>query len=154
MDGFNKIKSLLVIRDSEKSVDNAVKQVVGALSKNFDDIPRSPHKWTEGKLRIGFLLFPNCTAEPSAGTLEDLCLSILSEDNAESVLSEINDFMIMLKEKYGRCFPHDFKTKLHTYFSVTDDYVSLKIGEAARAGAFNWNHAKLVSLKNFINEVL
>lgn len=38
----------------------------------------------------------------------------------------------------------------NTYFSVTDDFVSMKIGEAARANAFNWSTDKLVPLKKFI----
>ena len=59
-----------------------------------------------------------------------------------------------LENKYNRSYPHEFKTKLHTYFSVTDEYVSLKIGEAAKAGAFNWNSNKLLPLKNFLSEII
>jgi hypothetical protein len=62
--------------------------------------------------------------------------------------------MESLKENRNREFPHEFKTKLHTYFSVTDDYVTMKIGEAARAGAFDWNNDKLSTLKDFIMEGL
>ena len=66
----------------------------------------------------------------------------------------IEKFMYELGKRHGREYPHDFKTKLHTYFSVTDKYVSLKIGEAAKAGAFNWNSPKLLPLKNFLLEII
>ena len=59
-----------------------------------------------------------------------------------------------LEKKYDRVFQREFKTKLHTYFSVTDKYVSLKIGEAARAGAFNWSSEKLTPLKRFLLELM
>jgi hypothetical protein len=58
-------------------------------------------------------------------------------------------------ENYRRePFSRIFKAKLHTYFSVHNDYASLKIGEAAAAGAFDWNSPVLDPLKNFIQEIL
>ena len=69
------------------------------------------------------------------------------------MLDEINLFICKLKDKELRSFPRKFKTRLHTYFSITDNYVSLKIGEAAKAGAFNWESPKLSPLKSFLYEV-
>ena len=43
---------------------------------------------------------------------------------------------------------------IHTYFSVNEKYISLKIGEAAKAGAFAWDHEKLAGLKSIILEGL
>ena len=100
------------------------------------------------------MLFPTCDTSVQAGTLEDLCISILSEENSSAILYDIQDFMDDLGNKYNRLYPHEFKTKLHTYFSVTDAYVSLKIGESAKAGAFNWNSDKLLPLKNFLAEII
>jgi hypothetical protein len=44
--------------------------------------------------------------------------------------------------------PH--KTKLHTYLSGKNDFVGLKIGEAAKAGAWNWEHLKLKPFRDII----
>lgn len=88
-----------------------------------------------------------------AGTLEDLCLSILSEENSNEIAEDIQKFMNEMETKHKRSYPHEFKTKLHTYFSITDDYVSMKIGEAARAGAFNWESEQIQPLKNFMMEL-
>ena len=69
-------------------------------------------------------------------------------------MAEIDKLIRNLREKYDRKFPHEFKTKLHSYFSVTDALVSLKIGEAAKAKAFDWYSEKLVPLKKFMEEVI
>ena len=65
-------------------------------------------------------------------------------------IEEIDTFMKLLGDKHKREFPHEFKTKLHTYFSITDKFVGLKIGEAAKAGVFDWNSTRLDFLKSFL----
>jgi len=44
--------------------------------------------------------------------------------------------------------PH--KTKLHSYLSGKDDFVGLKIGEASKAGAWDWDHERLKQFKDLI----
>ena len=156
--GYDVVSSLLVIRDAERDAEKAKRDVRTAFCKADFPIPECPHEWKEGKkesksLKAGFLLFPTCDNNPTEGTLEDLCLHILSEEKGEVILTAIEEFMLSLHEKYGREFPHEFKTKLHTYFSVTDDYVSMKVGQAAKKGAFDWNSPKLEPLKNFLLEL-
>lgn len=156
--GYDRVLSLLVIRDAERDAESAKQSIQSAFQGADLPVPEYPYQWTteqqkNGSLKTGFLLFPTCDNNTAEGTLEDLCLQILSEKRHEDILTEIERFMSSLHEKHGREFPHEFKTKLHTYFSVTDDYVSLKIGEAANAGAFNWNSPKLEPLKNFLLEL-
>lgn len=86
--------------------------------------------------------------------LEDLCLSILSDPESPAVLDEIQRFLQVLKRDHARELRHEFKSKLHTYLSVDDAYVSLKIGEAANAHAFDWNSEKLAALKRFMTEAI
>lgn len=151
--GFDQVEALLIIRDAERDANIAMNQVKKALENNGLSIPASSGVWVEGTPNIGFLLFPACNSEPINGTLEDLCLSILKESTKSDVLTEIEVFLQELKQKGLRnSYPHEFKTKLHTYFSVTDKYVGSKIGEAADAGAFDWSNPCLEPLKNFIAE--
>lgn len=151
--GFDKLESILIVRDAERDAEAAVSKIQSALRKNEFPVPEGPHIWKEGNPKVGFLLFPTCDAEVENGTLEDLCISILEEPNSPQVLQEIKTFLQVLRDKHGRSYPHEFKTTLHTYFSVTDKYVSLKVGEAAKAGAFNWSSGKLTPLKEFMMEV-
>lgn len=153
MEGFDSVKSILVIRDAETNYIKAQNDIKAALAKAKLPVPEHTYEWADGNIKTAYLLFPICSQEPVNGTLEDLCLSVLSEENSSSVLDKINTFVSDLKSGMKREFPHEFKTKLHTYFSITDKYVSLKIGEAAKAGAFDWNSSKLNSLRAFIESM-
>lgn len=150
---YEMVKSLLIIRDAETNAQGAVSSVQSALRKTGFSVPDGPGVVKEGMPKIGFLLFPTCDNLPTTGALEDLCYSILSEDPESPVFPEITSFIQQMEEKGIRTYPRKFKTLIHTYFSVTDDYVSLKIGEAAKAGAFNWEHPKLKPLRNFMTEL-
>lgn len=154
MDGFEKIKSLLVVRDAETNAETACKEIQVALQRNDLPVLETPCCWKGETLRVGFVLFPQCDSTLRNGTLEDLCLSILSDTSADNTLKHIDKFLANLEEYRGKPFSRIFKAKLHTYFSVHNDYVSLKIGEAAKAGAFDWNNVALNPLKNFIQEIL
>ena len=81
-----------------------------------------------------------------------LCWDIISYKDAERIKNDIEKFTDKIKSEYGRIVSHEHKSKLHTYFSVNDDLVSLKVGEAARSGAFDWNSARLELLKQLIHE--
>ena len=152
--GFQKVSSLLVIRDAERDVNKAKHEVISAFERAELPVPEGPYVWESGRtIKTGFLLFPTCDKSPHSGTLEDLCLDILAEENSGAILGEVKDFIEILKKKHQRPFPHEFKSKLHTYFSVTDDFVSLKIGEAAKAGAFDWNHPRLYPMRDFLLEL-
>ena len=104
-------------------------------------------------MKIAYLLFPSLTDDPTNGTLEDLCASILSESSSNNILKKVDDFFITLENHQLRTFPHKFKSRIHTYFSITDKYVSLKIGEAADAGAFDWESDEFNYIKSLLREV-
>lgn len=154
MEGFNSVSSLLIIRDAEADSTAACREIQHALKENNLPVPQKPHLWEGQTLKVGFLLFPACSDEIKNGTLEDLCLTILSDPCANGTLEEISLFLNQLEHRRQKTFSRIFKTKLHTYFSVHNDYVSLKIGEAAAAGAFDWNNIALQPLKDFLQEVL
>lgn len=153
MDGYDRVRSMLVIRDAEASSERAQNDIQAALTRAKLPTPRSVYAWESGDINTAFLLFPTCDRASASGTLEDLCLSILAEDGKAEILNDIDDFIMSLKQNRERRFPHEFKAKLHTYFSVTDRYVSLKIGEAARAGAFDWENEALDALRRFVESM-
>ncbi len=154
MEGYDRVASLLIVRDAERDADAAIREIRSALRGQGLADPEGPHCWQGDAPKVGYLLFPTCAAESRPGTLEDLCLSILAETDSGEILGDIQRFMDRLSADRGRTFPHEFKTKLHTYLSVTDDYVALKVGESARAGAFDWAGAPLRPLREFLTELL
>lgn len=154
MDGYSQLKSLIIIRDAEKDAEGATKSIVSSLSARGLSITEKTDISDESMPKIGYRLFPACNTEAVPGTLEDLCLAILNEKNREDVLADVQSFMQGMKDKHDRKLKHEHKTKLHTYFSVTDGLVGMKIGEAAKANAFDWHSEKLQSLKEFLIEMI
>lgn len=152
--GVDELKSIIVVRDAETNAEGAQQSIIHAFGAVNLPQPASPCQLVQSdSLTTGFILFPACNNTLVNGTLEDLCLSILEETDKQA-LQEINSFLADIKEKGVRTFPREFKTKAHTYLSITDKYVSLKIGEAAKAGAFDWTSNKLQSLRDFLIDVV
>lgn len=157
MDRFDEVRHLMIIRDAEQDVGQAIRDVQSALRKNGFQAPESPCHWvydSENDLKIGFLLFPTCDADPTPGMLEDLCLEILAEPDAGICMCEIDSLLPRLEAKRGRGLSHEPKTRLHAYFAVSDDYVGLKVGESAKAGAFDHGSARLEPLKEFVRSMI
>ena len=152
IEGFSDIVSLLVIRDAELDAQKAVHQVQSALRANSLEVPAAQGEWTNGTPKTCFLLFPALGTGEYPGTLEDLCVTILDDTIAETPLEEIDAFVEHLEQDQKRAFSHRHKT-LHAYFSVNDKFVSMKVGEAADAGAFNWFHPNLDPLKDCLSKM-
>jgi len=158
MDGFDLVRQILVLRDAETNVDAAIKSIQNAFCVNEMLVPERPHLWRKesdsDKPATAFTLLPSCGQDPVPGALEDLCWDILKDKHASKMRKDVLGFIEDIKENYGTISTHEHKSRLHTYFSVNEKYISLKIGEAAKAGAFAWNHEKLNGLKNIMTEGL
>lgn len=150
--GFSEVRSLLIVRDAEQDGEAAVREIRHSLQRAELPVPYGPGQWALGGPRVGFLLFPTCDRTVARGTLEDLCLSLLEPTDRETMLEEIDAFLGHLQGGYQRSFPHLHKARLHTYFSITDRFVGMKIGEAAAAMAFDWKDPRLHFFRDFLLE--
>ena len=156
MDNFNTVHHLMIIRDAERDSSAAVQSIQSALHRNGFTFPDSPAQWvhdTRNNLHLGFMLFPSCSAETVNGTLEDLCLQILAGKDAPEYMTRVDAFIDDL-ETWRGAFSHKFKTRLHTYFSVSGKFTALKIGEAAKANAFDWSRRELDTLRDFVRQMI
>lgn len=151
MDYFDQVTNLVVIRDAEKDYAKACREVCSAFKNCGFVSPEHSGKWVydDTGLSIGFMLFP---LNNDVGTLEDLCLQILSEANGESILSSIYAFLETMESSFGRSYHRKHKNILHTYFSSSEEYVTMPLGLASRVGAFNWSSNKMNPLKCFLTE--
>jgi hypothetical protein len=149
LSGYKEVKTITVIRDAEKDARSALASIKGAFSKAGFACAEGVNKVsTKGTPRTGYTLFPSCGEALENGTLEDLCLRTLSKDNSKDVLlksdTAVKDF----------CFKRPHKNRLHAYFSLTDEYVGMKLGEAAKALAFDFNCPEIKSLRQFLSQML
>ena len=146
------VRSITIIRDAENSASSACDSIKGALRSLRFAVPETPCLPARDMgssypdITTGFLLFPTCSASIKDGTLEDLCLNILKKEDASSILATVDKALAPYKEN----LPRLHKNKLHSFFSLTNEYVSLKIGEAARNKAFRDDSAEMESLKSFL----
>jgi hypothetical protein len=96
-------------------------------------------------------LFPAFDSSTN-GTLEDLCLGALSSANKDTILN-ITDAAVSSASAQAGAFSREHKNKLHTYLSLTNEYVGLKIGESAKARAFDFSASNLKPLIALLEEI-
>jgi hypothetical protein len=125
---------------SVASVKNSFKQA------NLS-VPGEPFEFVGNSPRTAFMILPGHdgpTLQP--GTLEDLCLSIVKD---RSIFNCVDAYMECLKSN-GTNITRPHKTKLHSYLAGKNDFVGMKIGEAATAGAWDWGDDRLKEFKDVI----
>jgi len=138
---FKEVTTLLIMRDSEKSSESATQSVNSSLKAtkliNKDLKPFCIENQNERD--IGFMLFPGYDENNNlceSGTLENLCLKILKDQNLRKHIEEyINDF----KNKTSTEFKREHKNLLHSYLSFTDEFVGMKLAEALKADGYDLN---------------
>ena len=150
-EGYENVKRILVIRDADTNINAAIRKVESAFRHNALPVPTVCNQWAgDTPPNTAYTLMPACDVSSKTGALEDLCWDILIRDDLISFKHDVQSFIDEIKSKYNSRGSHEHKSRIHTYFSVNKEFVSMKIGEAARAGAFNWEHEKLEPLKKLI----
>lgn len=155
-DNFDKVKSILIVRDAETNYNDAINQIKTALKENDFAFPieASEKVTNENGVSTGFLLFPTCSKELSNGTLEDLCLNIIIEENKDKAKNIVNDYLNNMKKEGYTELKHLHKNILHSYLQAKDKFVTMKLGQAARAGAFDFKSKELNTLIRFVGEMM
>ncbi|GHV29527.1 hypothetical protein FACS1894167_08970 [Synergistales bacterium] len=155
---FNIVKTLTIIRDSETDSANADKSVRQMLKKCKFTAPDSPCAVAAPSVgnhpvAVGYALFPELNKIEGKGTLEDLCLETLAGEKSEELLKIVHCAIKSVNEQFGALErPH--KNELHTYLSLTDKFVGLKLGESANTGAFDFSAREVEPLKNLLCSML
>ena len=153
-EGFEKVNRMMIVRDADQNVTESCLAIQNALNKNHLPVPDRCNEWTEERngISVTFTLMPLCSKDHVPGALEDLCWSILLDDETNEMKDDVKSFVRQMKDKYHKIGIHENKSRIHTYFSVNDRFISMKIGEAAKAGTFNWKSDKLNDLKDLMME--
>jgi len=152
LDGYEQVTAVAIARDAENDPLSAVSSVQQSLRRASLPIPNESFEFTGSSPQVAFMILPGfgTGAGPSQvllqGTLEDLCLEILKD---KSNLECVDSYIECLQSK-GPGIKRLHKTKLHSCLAGKDDFVGLKIGEASKAGAWDWNHNRLDKFKAII----
>ena len=155
MDGFESVNCMMVLRDAETNPENAVRMIVKALKENHLSVPVEGNSWSEqdeNGLATSYTLMPTCKQPYISGTLEDLCWDILKDEQVVELKNEAKEFVSHIMKTYQSITSHEHKARLHIFFSINEKFVTMKIGEAVKAGAFDLKSERLIPLKNLIEE--
>lgn len=137
IDGFEKITSILVVRDAECSASSAIQSINTSLKASqllTKDL--NPFQWHNSTPKIACMLFPGIDDSGNiiqSGTLEDLCIKLIKD---QSTLNTIDSYIEDFEEKHFS-FSRKHKNRLHSAISLTNDFVGMKLGEATNAMYFD-----------------
>ena len=146
VEGFDDLESLVIARDAEQDESAAIKSVKMALAKVELPVPAQPFEFHDTETpKTAFMLFPGPNVN-DIGALEDLCLATVRR---EPLLECVHAYIKCAMEK-GENWHHKHKKQIHCYLAGKDKFVGMKIGEAARAGAWNWKDKALAPFKEII----
>lgn len=151
-EGFSTIRSLCIIRDADRNPQAACQSVRDSLQICGFAKPTGPYKWAKDSkvdfpdVATSFILLPSCNEQYENGTLEDLCLRILKKKNSANILACADCAL----EPYKDILPELHKNRLHTYFSLTKEFVTLKLSGAAKKKAFDFDSPPIRSLVDFL----
>lgn len=160
-DNYDRMRGFLIVRDAESDANGAAQSLQHHMNEAFGiDIQLNGQfvKNPDG-IRFGFVLLPgkNTEGDFCDGTLEDLCCHILKENpnefSGESLLTLSNSYLETVEHERGISLRTTHKNKLHAYFSGTDRFVGMKLGEAARAKCFDFSSPSLDFLKEALIEL-
>jgi hypothetical protein len=158
---YDRMRGFLIIRDAESDAGGAAQSLQHHMNEAFGIDIQLDGQFVQNPdgIRFGFVLLPgkNTEGDFCDGTLEDLCCQILKENpnefSGESLLTLSNAYLETVEHERGISLRTTHKNKLHAYFSGTDRFVGLKIGEAARAQCFDFSSPALDFLKEALIEL-
>lgn len=148
---YEKVPAILIVRDAETNPEGAIQSIQKSLKKNNFVVPAEPYSYLSGKPSVEFALLPgntNSDGKYCPGALEDLCMLTVK---TETILRYVDKFLENIQREV--ILTHFHKSRLHSYLAVQDKFVGMKIGEAAKAGAWDWKHPELSKLKKAMLDV-
>jgi hypothetical protein len=150
-EGNKDIKSIIIVRDANGNFASACESVKNIFSELKLPTPLAPNSpiSIENNFITAFLIFPSCDGTPKNGSLEDLCIKII---NNNTDILEIAKTAVDNSNKIN-VLSHKSKNILHTFLSLTNDFVSLKLGEATKHNAFNFESEDIKCLINFFIDI-
>lgn len=152
-EGFNNIETIIIARDAETNGDAAIESVLSVLKSHSLPLPAKAFQYSAPYPKVAIMLFPGLEMEAiiQKGTLEDLCLRTI-EQTSTDILTKSETFVKQIDDI--RPINRKHKANLHTYLSVNEKYIGLKVGEAARCGAWDWQSDAMAPFRNILENAV
>lgn len=149
---LSRIKTLVIARDAETNVTSAIDSIKSAIENINLPVPSTPFQFQqENGIKTAFMLFPgpDKNNQCQRGTIEDLCLSTVSND---PLLKCVDGFLECAKQNQeeGDELKHPWKSRLYAYLAGKDDHAGIRLSQAARDKVWDWEHDSMIPVQKII----
>lgn len=143
--GFSAVSSIGVVRDADVNADSALQSVQGALRAANLPSPDAPLSLAGTDLRVAVLIAPY--GKPS-GAIEDVCFESVAGDAA---MGCAQDYLNCIKDSVAEAEqPNNLRKAKAQAFLASRERPGLRLGEAAEAGYWDFEHAAFEPFKRLL----
>jgi len=141
--GFSRVRCLGVTRDADDDPQAAFQSVCGALQDAELPVPTAALQRATGRPDVVVFILPR---PRQAGALEDLCLESLEQTPA---IACVEEYIECLKNNDCLLCNDVSKGRMHAFLASQPD-PERRLGEAACAGCWDFNHEVFAQLRDFL----
>ena len=141
--GFSAVSSIGVVRDADVNAGSALQSVQDALRDANLPAPDKPLSLAGDDIRVAVLIAPHFK---SSGTIEDVCLESVAGDAA---MGCVQDYLNCIKDNAVEQPNSRAKAEAQA-FLASRERPGLRLGEAASAGYWDFEHAAFDPFKRLL----
>ena len=143
--GFSAVSSIGVVRDADANAGSALQSVQDALRAANLPSPDAPLSLVEGGIKVAVLIAPY---GKSSGAIEDVCLESVAGDTA---MGCVQDYLNCIKNSVAESEqPNNLAKAEAQAFLASRERPGLRLGEAAEAGYWDFEHAAFEPFKRLL----
>lgn len=145
--GGQDLQSILIVRDADDNPAGAAESIENIYRDFGYAIPSSPGVMTSSTPKTGFVIVPGDSA---SGTLDDVLLNSIHDED-QRILDCVEGYFTCLEADDHPLQVPPSKLKLDSFLSANGH--AGRIGDAARAGAFNFSSVALGELRCVLGDM-
>jgi hypothetical protein len=144
--GFDRVDSIVIVQDADDNPDGTLASVCETVRVCGLTPPSRHADFSDGRPRVGVFIMPDGSRP---GMLESLCVDSVAEDAA---MECVRDFLECVRDRCGRVPSPIEKAQTHAWLA-SRAAPDKRLGEAAEAGYWPWDHAAFMGLVEFLRRI-
>jgi len=144
--GFDRLKSIGIVRDANFSPERSFQSVQSALSNADLPVPDEEMKPAGQELKVFVLLVPGIN---EIGSLEDLCLRAVANDIA---ISCVDSYLKCLQKKKIKFQRNLSKARVQAFLASREEYIP-NLGIAAQKAIWPFDSSAFNKIREFLKSI-
>lgn len=141
---YDNLMSIGIIRDGDANPPGAFQSICSPLKNAQLPVPRKPLQVVGSSPRVSVMILPGVK---TAGMLEDVCLASIEQHLAIPCVNQYFECLIQQGFSVERQLS---KARVQVFLAALEP--ELRLGEAAAAGYWDWNHPAFSEMKDFLTQ--